>query len=197
MRKGLQSSADVATLKTRIKPADSIPSSLPYLYTINAQVDEHNMQAYVNAENRKKCTISAIDTVSGDVNDDVKQKILLKISDDPSKTMGLFKNLLIVEDMPAEICINIDVEDGLTNGTTCMVKKIDFRVENSERCSIIWVAFENEAVGSKTRTKYAHLFVQNCNKSWTPILEITRNFNVGLFRSAYVIRRVSLAFSMC
>lgn len=62
-----------------------------------------------------------IDTVSGDVTEDMKQKILSKVSDDPSKTMGLLKNLLIVEDMPAEICINIDVEDGLTNGTTCLV----------------------------------------------------------------------------
>lgn len=189
MRKGLHSSADIATLKTRLKSLDSIPSSLPYLYTINAQVDEHNMLAYTNAETSKKCTISAIDTVSGDVTKDIKQKILSKVSDDPSKTMGLFKNLLIVEDMPAEICINIDVEDGLTNGTTCLVKKLDFRVENSQRCSIIWVAFENEAVGSKARTKYAHLFAPYCSKSWTPVLEITRNFNVGMFRSAYVIRR--------
>lgn len=39
---------------------------------------------------------------------------------------GLVSRLLIVEDLPAEICINIDVEDGLTNGTSCIVKKTGF-----------------------------------------------------------------------
>lgn len=180
MHKGLHSFADIATLKTMLKSPNSVSSSLPYLYTINAQVYEHNLLAYTIAETSKKCTISAIETVSGDVTEDIKQKILSK-TDDPSKTIGLFKYLLFVEDMPAEICIKIDVGDCLTNKTTCLVKTLDFRVENSQRCSIIWVEFENKAVGSKARTKYAHLFAPYCSKSWTPVLEIARNFNVGMF----------------
>ena len=36
---------------------------------------------------------------------------------------------------------NIDVSDGLTNGTECVLEKIDYRVENSDRPSIIWVSF--------------------------------------------------------
>lgn len=103
--------------------------------------------------------------------------------------MGLFRNLYIAEDLPAEICLNIDVEDGLTNGTTCLVKKLDFRVLNSNRCSIIWVKFETQQIGSKARTKYAHLYNKNCDKLLTPILEINRNFNVGQHRGTYVIRR--------
>lgn len=103
--------------------------------------------------------------------------------------MGLVSNLMIVENLPAEICLNIDVEDGLTNGTPCTVKKLDFRVKNSNRCSIIWVEFENRQIGSKTRTKYAHLYTSTCNKTWT-IIEITRNFNVGQNRTnACVIRK--------
>lgn len=87
------------------------------------------------------------------------------------------------------ICINVDVEDGLTNGTSCIVKKLDFRVENSSRCSIIWVEFESLLIGAKTREKYTHLYSPSCKKTWTPILEITRNFNVGQIRNAFVIRR--------
>jgi hypothetical protein len=103
--------------------------------------------------------------------------------------MGLVNNLLMVENLPAEICLNIDVEDGLTNGTSCIVKKLDFRVENSNRCSIIWVEFESQQIGARTRTKYSHLFTVSCEKTWTPILETTRNFNVGQHRNAFVIRR--------
>lgn len=56
--------------------------------------------------------------------------------------MGLFRNLYIVEDLLVEICLNIDVEDGLINGIICLVKKLDFRVLNLNWCSIIWVKFE-------------------------------------------------------
>lgn len=84
------------------------------------------MLVYINVEISKKCIILVIDIVSGDVIKDIKQKILLKVFDDLLKIMGLFKNLLIVEDMLVEICINIDVEDGFINGIICLVKKLDF-----------------------------------------------------------------------
>lgn len=157
LREGLQTSSDISNLKRRILPKECISSSLTHLYTINEQVDEHNIQAYNSAEKRKKCIVPAIDTVSGDVSAEVRAKILSKVSDNPSNTMGLHNTLFIVEDLPAEICINIDVEDGLTNGAVCVVKKLDFRVENSQRCSIIWVAFENDSTGSKNTYKVCSL----------------------------------------
>lgn len=100
------------------------------------------MEAFERADNERKCTVPAIYTVAGDAKEQSKTNILNKVPDDPSKTMGLVGRLLIVENLPAEICINVDVEDGLTNGMYCIVKKLDFRVENSSRCSIIWVEFE-------------------------------------------------------
>lgn len=46
------------------------------------------------------------------------------------------KNLLV------EVCLNVDVEDGLVNGSFCIVKELDFRVFGFKRCSIVWVLFE-------------------------------------------------------
>lgn len=46
-----------------------------------------------------------------------------------------------------ELCVNINVEDGMTNGSPCIVQLLDFRVENSTRCSIIWEKFENKSTG--------------------------------------------------
>lgn len=165
-------------------------SFVPHLFTTNAQVDMHNMDAFEIADEEKKCIISALDTVGGDVNEKTSKKNFCKVPDDPARTMGLVRNLMIVENLPDEICLNIGVKDGLTNGYSCTVKKLDFRVENSNRCSIIWVEFENRQIGSKTRTKYAHLYTSTFNKTWTPIIEITRNFNIGQNRTnACVIRR--------
>lgn len=183
---------DIAKLKQRLTAPETVNSnvsSLQHLFTVDALVDLHNMEAFEKADDRKKCEIAAIDAVDGDVKEETRKIILNKVPDDPSKTMGLVSRLLIVENLPAEICINIDVEDGLTNGTSCIVKKLDFRVKNSTRCSIIWVEFETLLIGAKARSKYAHLYTSDCSKTWTPILEITRNFNVGQHRNIFVIRR--------
>lgn len=88
------------------------------------------MQVFENVCDGYKCFILVIDIVNGDVNEDIKKKNSDKILDDFVKIMGLFRNLYIVEDLLVEICLNIDVEDGLINGIICLVKKLDFRVLN-------------------------------------------------------------------
>ena len=45
---------------------------------------------------------------------------------------------------------NVDVEDGLTNGVTGVVKHIDFRMEGTNRPRIIWVLFDEPRVGRTT-----------------------------------------------
>ena len=45
---------------------------------------------------------------------------------------------------------NVDVEDGLTNGATGMVKQIDLRIDGTNRPSIIWVLFDDPRVGRTT-----------------------------------------------
>lgn len=64
-----------------------------------------------------KTTIDAIDTVTGDFSIEVRETIKSKVPDDASETMGLSKHLHLAIGLPAEICINIDVDDELTNGT--------------------------------------------------------------------------------
>lgn len=74
------------------------------------------MEAFEKADDRKKCEIASIEAVDGDVKEETRKIILNKVTDDPSETMGLVSRLLIVE-------------DGLTNGTSCIVQKLDFRVK--------------------------------------------------------------------
>lgn len=131
---------------------------VPHLFTTNAKVNSHNMEAYNCAATENKCSVSAVDTVGGDVATNVKNRILAQVSDNPSNTMGLHKELHLVKDLPAEICVNVNVQDGLTNGSPCVVKKLDFRVPGFKRCSIVWVLFDEPSIGSATRIKYAHLY---------------------------------------
>ena len=57
-------------------------------------------------------------------------------------------------------------------------RKIDYRVTNSNRPSIIWVSFLQTNIGKSHRKEYAHLYTNNEDKTWTPILEITRQFKI-------------------
>lgn len=190
LREGKHNDNDINMLKTRICTEEiQNLNSIPHLFTTNIKVNFHNSQAYEKADSHNKCIVSALDAVTGDVSSEIKNAILLQISDDPSKTMGLCKELQLVTDLPAEVCININVQDGLTNGSPCIVKKLDYRVMGSNRCSIVWVLFDDPVIGFSARQKYCNLYTEDISKDWTPILEVTKKFTVGRHKSCHVTRR--------
>lgn len=78
---------------------------------------------------------------------------------------------------------------GLTNGAECVIENIDYRVDNSNRPSSIWVSFARTDIGKKQRTENAHLYEAKMNKNWTPILEVTRQFRVTKKSQVQILRR--------
>lgn len=183
---------DIDKLKTRITVKGNLSASaqkLPHLYTTRAASTEHNMEVLASVSEAQKTSVDAIDSISGEISTDLRRKFLDKVPDDPSKTMELKKNLQVGVGIQYELCVNINVEDGMTNGSPCIVQLLDFRVENSTRCSIIWVKFENKSTGKLWREKYAHLFIECIPSDWTPILETTRSFTLQHYKTYYVTRR--------
>jgi len=65
--------------------------------------------------------------------------LLSSLPDDQNKTGQLVKKLTIAVDMTYDITVNVDITDGLTNGSICNVKYIEFRKESQTRPAIIWV----------------------------------------------------------
>ena len=55
--------------------------------------------------------------------------------------------LTVVVGMIVVMTANVDVEDGLTNGATGVVKYTDYRMERTNRPSIIWVLFDDPRIG--------------------------------------------------
>ena len=68
------------------------------------------------------------------------------------------KSLTVVVGIIVVHTANVDVEDGLTNGATGVVKQIDFRMEGTNRPSIIWVLFDEHRVGRATREQCRKLY---------------------------------------
>lgn len=68
-------------------------------------------------------------------------------------------------------------------------KKIDFQVTDSNRSSIIWVSFPQTNIGKNHHQQYAHLFTNGEDKTWRPISDITRQFQISKQHQCQVLQR--------
>ena len=189
LREGNHTNYDIETLKQRVlatTPGDHDYSlNTPHLFSTNQLVNSHNNTVFQQAIT-EKAFIKCVDVIVGDVADEVKEKMKEKIPDDPTKTMGLNKIVAVAVGTKYDLTTNVKVTDGLTNGAECIVEKTDYI---SSRPSIIWVSFPDAHIGLNHRKEYAYLYNNTTDKSWTPILEITRQFKISKRHQAQVLRR--------
>lgn len=189
IREGNQTEEDMSLLKTCVKEECQEISNVPHLFTTRNEVAQYNYDIYNKADNSEKVCIKAIDWVISSCDENVKAKVLSRIPDDYAKTMGLSAELFLVIGIAAEITSNVNVQDGITNGASCVIKQFEYRVEGSTRCSIIWVQFDDEKIGREIRTEFKRLYKSGIEKNWTPILEITRLFKIQYYGTYQIKRR--------
>ena len=92
--------------------------------------------------------------VSANIPASMHQSLIDKLPKEYGQTGQLKKSLAVVVGMIAVHTANVDVEDGITNGATGVVKHIDFRwMEGINRPSIIWALFDDPRVGRATSEK--------------------------------------------
>lgn len=89
---------------------------------MNTKVDEYNNKLIEQLPG-EKVIIKAVDSVLQDHSKYVKDRLLrsLQYQDDVSKTVNLMTRLTLAIKMIYDITVNIDVTDGLTNGSSCTV----------------------------------------------------------------------------
>ena len=76
----------------------------------------------------------------------------------------------------------------MANGAECLIAQIDYRVKDSTRPSTLWVSFPQASIGHNHRNEFAHLFIKNMDRTWTPILEITRQFKISKQHQCQILR---------
>ncbi|CAC5389891.1 unnamed protein product [Mytilus coruscus] len=104
-----------------------------------------------------------------------KKQLLSSLPEKQSDTANLAKEVVLAIGMKYDLTANIEVTDGLTNGSTCELKLIECKIK-SLRPSIIWVKFEDARIGANNSRKYSHLYGKDVNKTWTPMFDIKRSF---------------------
>ena len=191
LRKGHHTQADIELLKTRIISTDLLsqtyPFHAPHIFTTNSKVRAHNDLVHTLSPASKRICINAIDVVVGDCIPTLKTQIKNSVPDDPAKTMGLVRKLQTAVGQRVEMCINVNVDDGLVNGAPAEVMAVT-RDKNSTRPNYIWVKFSYNRVGEMKRQDCKNLYADGISKDWTPVSTVKRQFKVGKYKCAQVMR---------
>ena len=93
-------------------------------------------------------------------------------------TKQLARKLALAEGERTEITLNVRTDDGLTNGASNVIRLVQLNQPKTPS-GIIWVQFDDEDFGKKTRQENRRLYVQGIQVTWAPIKAITSQFAVG------------------
>lgn len=117
---------DCAILETRMTSRDdpNYPHTTTHLFTQNYLVDTFNMQCIANLTT-EKVKVQAFDTVHTDVSTSIKAKLLNSLPRKQSDTANLAIEVELAVGMKYDLTNNIDVTDGLINGSSCELKVIE------------------------------------------------------------------------
>ena len=154
------------------------PRDAVHLFAEKEGMYKHN-ENIMNGIDGEEVDVPCHDTVvSANISQKRARQLISELPDDPEKTANMEKVLTVKVGMKYNISVNVNVEDGLANGTTGKVKFIEYKIEGSNRPSIIWMKFEDPRIGKATREKYFQrgFYNSNIQRDWTPIFEVERTF---------------------
>ena len=101
--------------------------------------------------------------------------------------------LCLAEGERTELAMNIQTEDGMTNGAGNVIKFVQLH-QQDKPSGIVWVQFDHLDVSHKTRIANRHFYIQGVDNAWTPINTVTVQFAVGRNKAAQVVRK---QFPLC
>ena len=121
----------------------------------------------------------------------------LKVCD----TQGLPYELFLKLAARYLMTLNIDIQNGLVNGATGLLKKIVYgtKSDSLERVPcILWMEFDDPTVGKDKRAQSQHHYLRDSTiqRNWTPIGLETRHFQRGKGVSSYRIVRKQFPFKV-
>ena len=181
--------SDLQKLKERCVEESKCPTEAPRLFVQNALVNEYNEKVYQSFGSVNKYTIKAQDSVIGACSTELKEKIMRQIPCVPLKnSRQLAHKLNIARGQRTEIATNIRTDDGMTNGASNVIKHIQL-TNDSKPSGLVWVQFDHDDVGRKTRQENRNLYTAGTQNTWTPIKPVTMQFAVGKTKSAQVVRK--------
>ena len=188
VREGNQLPQNLNMLHSRTIAPDAANylTSAQHLFKTNNQVETHNISPY-GRSTQQKYLFKSIDSVVGNISQDMALHILNIIPADSRKTAQLPSTLPLAVGCRYEISVNVNVSDGLANGAGGIIQHIQLTADNLTASGIVWMLFDDNKVEARTRADSRTLYKSHIHHTWTPILPLFRQFQVGRSHSAQVL----------
>ena len=152
------------------------PKNALHLFTENKFVDRYN-ENFINNTAGNKVTIRCHDTlISADITRGQRKKLVHSLPRETKKTANLPHLVTVAEGMIYDLSVNVNVKDGLTHGSTCIVKHIEYKLYETDRPSIIWVLLDDPHACASIRNKYRQrgFYGTDIDPMLTPVFDIER-----------------------
>ncbi|CAG2240378.1 unnamed protein product [Mytilus edulis] len=176
VREGKQTTEDIDELKGQGIAVDSedYPWDAPHLFTTNERVDSYNCTIIHRSPN-PVYSIKAKDKFVGSAPPSMKTKILETFKNSKNQTKQLSTILEVSVGVHYEITVNLDTSDGLINGASCKMVKVELTDASFFASGKLWVQFNDPEIGKQLR-KDSRRFYKSCHKKeWTPLEPIDKS----------------------
>lgn len=156
---------------SEVKGGRVAPSNVPHLFRYNSDVNKHNDARITNHE-EEEVTVDANDQIiSRNIPDEMEKKCLNEIKEKRYQdTRGLPSKLRLKLGIKYVITTNLDVSDGLVNGT---IGELKYIVYNQGKPAILFFDFNcgsERKVGMKAISKLSNEERdENSSNDWVPI----------------------------
>ncbi|CAC5373299.1 unnamed protein product [Mytilus coruscus] len=193
VREGKQTTEDIDVLKGQGIAVDSedYPWDAPHLFTTNERVDSYNCTIiHINRSPNPVYSIKAIRISLLGLHHlrSMKTKILETFKNSKNQTKQLSTILEVSVGVHYEITVNLDTPDGLINGASCKMVKVELTDAPFFASGKLWVQFNDPEIGKQLR-KDSRRFYKSCHKKeWTPLEPIGKTFCAGTKGQAQIQR---------
>jgi hypothetical protein len=195
LAKGNLTQDDLNLFRTRsFHTVPDIPNAqnAVHLFPTNAQVDHFNNIA-VSSLPGKSHTCTASDIISGEGSAAAKRQMLYTLErSKTSECMGIPKDVILKEGARYMLTYNVSTINGLVNGATGTLKKIDFgkNTTGAKKPLRLWIHFDDASVGEVVRAKNSNLASRlHYPHSWTPLEPIVVKIRTRKNSSLHINRK--------
>ncbi|CAG2257671.1 unnamed protein product [Mytilus edulis] len=180
LREGNHNKQDISVLKERNinENTEDYPWDVPHLFCTNEKVDSFN-SAIIHRKNDLVYVIRAHDKFIGSAPPGLKAKILDSFRNNKQNSKQLLNSLEVAENTYYEITANLDTTDGLINGASCKMMKVEINQISEYASGILWVQFEDQNIGKQHRRENRRLYKSCHLKEWTPLEPVSKSFAAG------------------
>jgi hypothetical protein len=170
---------DIKLIKSREVKEDEVPIEAIRLFSENLNVDLYN-ELKISKCIGEEYISEAVDTILGKVTDKTKRSVLSSLAKKKTSEMnGLPYKLRLKVGIKYMVTCNLDVEDGLVNGSCGVLKLITFKINTTDPLKL-WLDFNSEVVGNKARLlQKEHMREANIDSKLTPMSKFSSVLNIS------------------